>query len=34
MKSPPVQYHDDIARQMVEDFAAGLDLPLATGQAR
>jgi len=23
MKSPPVQYHDDIARQMVEDFAAG-----------
>jgi myo-inositol-1-phosphate synthase len=25
MKSPPVQYHDDIARQMVEDFAAGLE---------
>jgi myo-inositol-1-phosphate synthase len=23
MKSPPVQYHDDVARQMVEDFAAG-----------
>jgi myo-inositol-1-phosphate synthase len=23
MKSPPVQYHDDIAFQMVEDFAAG-----------
>ncbi len=23
MKSPPVQYHDDIAHQMVEDFAAG-----------
>jgi myo-inositol-1-phosphate synthase len=23
MKSPPVQYHDDICRQMVEDFAAG-----------
>ena len=24
MKSPAVQYHDDIAHQMVEDFAAGL----------
>jgi myo-inositol-1-phosphate synthase len=23
MKSPPVQYHDDIAHQMVESFAAG-----------
>jgi myo-inositol-1-phosphate synthase len=23
MKSPPVQYHDDVARQMVEDFSAG-----------
>jgi myo-inositol-1-phosphate synthase len=23
MKSPPVQYHDEVARQMVEDFAAG-----------
>jgi myo-inositol-1-phosphate synthase len=23
MKSPPVQYHDDVARQMVDDFAAG-----------
>ncbi len=23
MKSPPVQYHDDVAQQMVEDFAAG-----------
>jgi myo-inositol-1-phosphate synthase len=23
MKSPPIQYHDDVARQMVEDFAAG-----------
>ena len=22
MKSPPVQYHDDVAREMVEDFAA------------
>jgi myo-inositol-1-phosphate synthase len=25
MKSPPVQYHDDVAHQMVEDFAAGAD---------
>ena len=25
MKSPPVQYHDDVAHQMVEDFAAGGD---------
>jgi len=24
MKSPPVQYHDDVARQMMEDFVAGL----------
>jgi myo-inositol-1-phosphate synthase len=23
MKSPPVQYHDDVAHQMVEDFVAG-----------
>jgi myo-inositol-1-phosphate synthase len=23
MKSPPVQYHDDVAHKMVEDFAAG-----------
>jgi hypothetical protein len=23
MKSPPVQYSDDVARQMVEDFIAG-----------
>jgi myo-inositol-1-phosphate synthase len=23
MKSPPVQYHDDVARQLVEDFAIG-----------
>jgi myo-inositol-1-phosphate synthase len=23
MKSPPVQYHDEDARQMVEDFAGG-----------
>jgi myo-inositol-1-phosphate synthase len=25
MKSPPVQYHDDVAREMVQDFAAGAD---------
>ena len=25
MKSPPVQYHDDIARRMVEDFIDGKD---------
>ena len=25
MKSPPVQYHDDVAHQMVEDFADGGD---------
>jgi myo-inositol-1-phosphate synthase len=25
MKSPPVQYHDDIARRMVEEFIAGTD---------
>lgn len=33
MKSPPVQYHDDVARQMVEDFIAGKDdsrLPFAS----
>jgi len=23
MKSPPIQYHDDQVRQMVEDFIAG-----------
>ena len=23
MKSPPVQYHDDVCHQMVEEFAAG-----------
>ena len=27
MKSPPVQYHDDVARQMVEEFAAALPAP-------
>jgi myo-inositol-1-phosphate synthase len=25
MKSPPVQYHDDVAHAMVEAFAAGED---------
>ena len=25
MKSPPMQYHDDVAREMVEDFIAGRD---------
>ena len=25
MKSPPVQYHDEVAREMVEDFIAGRD---------
>ncbi len=24
MKSPPVQYHDDVAHKMVEDFSAGI----------
>jgi hypothetical protein len=24
MKSPPVQYHDDVAHQLIEDFAAGV----------
>jgi myo-inositol-1-phosphate synthase len=28
MKSPPVQYHDDIAQQMVDDFAKGADNPV------
>ena len=23
MKSPPVQYHDDVAHRMVEEFSAG-----------
>ena len=27
MKSPPVQYHDDVAGRMVEEFAAGGDNP-------
>ncbi len=33
MKSPPVQYHDDVARQMVDEFIAGTDetrLPTAS----
>jgi myo-inositol-1-phosphate synthase len=27
MKSPPVQHHDDVAREMVEKFVAGSDAP-------
>ena len=27
MKSPPVQYHDDVAREMVEEFATGVSAP-------
>ena len=26
MKSPPRQYHDDVAHQMVEDFACGVSV--------
>jgi myo-inositol-1-phosphate synthase len=25
IKSPPVQYHDDVTREKVEDFTAGRD---------
>jgi hypothetical protein len=28
MKSPPVQYHDDEAHRMVEEFAAGAANPV------
>jgi myo-inositol-1-phosphate synthase len=28
MKSPPVQYHDDEAHRLVEEFAAGADAPV------
>jgi hypothetical protein len=28
MKSPPVQHHDDIARQMTEDFIREANVPL------
>ena len=28
MKSPPVQFHDDVAQQMVEDFANGGEIPV------
>jgi len=31
MKSPPVQYHDEVAREMVEDFIAGRDSTVLTG---
>jgi myo-inositol-1-phosphate synthase len=30
MKSPPVQYHDDEAHRMVEEFAAGSGEPAAS----
>jgi myo-inositol-1-phosphate synthase len=33
MKSPPVQYRDDIARQLVESFAAGDELPAEVRRA-
>jgi myo-inositol-1-phosphate synthase len=29
MKSPPVQYHDDVAREMVEEFVADQDAPVS-----
>ncbi len=28
MKSPPVQFHDDIAHNMIEDFASGGENPV------
>jgi myo-inositol-1-phosphate synthase len=31
MKSPPLQYHDDVAREMVEDFIAGRDDSVLNG---
>jgi len=31
MKSPPLQVHDDVAREMVEDFIAGRDSTVLTG---
>jgi myo-inositol-1-phosphate synthase len=31
MKSPPTQMHDDVAREMVEDFIAGRDSSVLTG---
>jgi myo-inositol-1-phosphate synthase len=31
MKSPPIQIHDDVAREMVEDFIAGRDSSVLTG---
>jgi myo-inositol-1-phosphate synthase len=31
MKSPPQQVHDDVAREMVEDFIAGRDDSVLTG---
>jgi myo-inositol-1-phosphate synthase len=29
MKSPPVQYHDDLAHEMVEEFVGGGDVPIS-----
>jgi myo-inositol-1-phosphate synthase len=29
MKSPLVQYHDDVAREMVEEFVAGQEVPVS-----
>jgi myo-inositol-1-phosphate synthase len=28
MKSPPIQFHDDIAHNMIEEFAAGAENPV------
>jgi hypothetical protein len=28
MKSPPIQFHDDIAHDMIEEFAAGAENPV------
>jgi myo-inositol-1-phosphate synthase len=33
MKSPPLQVHDDVAREMVEDFIAGRDSTVLDGTA-
>jgi hypothetical protein len=31
MKSPPVQYSDDVARQMVEEYIRSVGLPAVDG---
>jgi myo-inositol-1-phosphate synthase len=31
MKSPPVQYSDDVARQMVEEYIRSVGLPVVDG---